>query len=114
MVATRLDLAFTWSERSGAGYRIPDALRDELAGREVAIVDDVLNAASATRATLEQLRECGARTVAVGALLTLGTAAAALAEREGLALETLATLPNTLWRPCECPMCAAGEPLSQS
>jgi orotate phosphoribosyltransferase len=112
MVAARLDLAFTWSERSDSGYRIPEALRDELAGREVAIVDDVINAASATRATLEQLRDCGARTVAVGALLTLGTAAAELAEREGIGLETLATLPNALWPPGECPMCAAGEPLS--
>jgi orotate phosphoribosyltransferase len=75
-------------------------------------VDDVINTGSATRATLEELRDCGARTVALGALLTLGTAAAALAEREGLALETLAMLPNTLWTPDECPMCAAGEPLS--
>jgi orotate phosphoribosyltransferase len=110
MVAARLDLAFTWTERAGSGYRIPDALRGELSGREVAIVDDVINAGSATRATLDQLRACGARTVAVGALLTLGTAAAELAEREGLALETLATLPNTLWPPGECPMCAAGRP----
>jgi len=110
MVATRLDLAFTWSERSAGGYSIPDALRGELAGRDVAIVDDVINAGSATRATLDQLRECGARTVALGALLTLGTAAAALAEQEGLALETLARLPNTLWTPGECPMCAAGTP----
>jgi orotate phosphoribosyltransferase len=114
MVAAGLDLAFTWSERSDSGYRIPEALRGELAGRRVAIVDDVVNAASATRATLEQLRDCAARTVAVGALLTLGTAAAELAEREGLALETLATLPNTLWDRGECPMCDAGEPLSHS
>ena len=78
----------------------------------MAIVDDVVNAASATRATLEQLRGCGARTVAVGALVTLGTAPDAFAEREGLALERLTSLPNTLWEPSECPMCAAGTPLT--
>jgi orotate phosphoribosyltransferase len=45
------------------------------------------------------------------ALLTLGTAAADFADRENLALERLAALPNTLWAPSECPMCAAGTPL---
>ena len=113
-IANRRDLAFTWSERSESGYRIPDALRDELGGKEVAILDDVVNAASATRATLEQLRECDARTVAVGTLLTLGATPEAFAEREGLALERLASLPNTLWKPSECPLCAAGQPLTHS
>jgi len=113
-IANRRDLVFTWSERSERGYRIPDALLDELGGKEVAILDDVVNAASATRATLELLRECGARTVAVGALLTLGATPEAFAEREGLALERLASVPNTLWEPSECPMCAAGEPLAHS
>jgi orotate phosphoribosyltransferase len=111
-VAAKLDLEFSWAERSAAGYRIPDPLRAGLEGKTVAIVDDVVNAASASRATLEQLRDCGARPVALGALVTLGAVPEALAEREGLALERLATLPNTLWDPSECPMCAAGEPLA--
>jgi orotate phosphoribosyltransferase len=74
--------------------------------------DDVVNAASAARATLEELQACGARTVALGSLVTLGDAPESFAEREGLALERLATLDNTLWEPGECPMCAAGEPLA--
>jgi orotate phosphoribosyltransferase len=49
--------------------------------------------------------------VAISALLTLGSAAAALADAEGIALEALANLPNTLWAPAECPLCAAGTPL---
>jgi orotate phosphoribosyltransferase len=56
-------------------------------------------------------RACGARTVAIGTLLNLGSAAAAFAEEEELALERLASLPNTLWEPSECPLCAAGVPL---
>jgi orotate phosphoribosyltransferase len=114
MVAGQLERAFAWSERSGDGYRIPHGLRTALAGKRVAIVDDVVNAASATRATLGELRECRAHPVAVGALLTLGAPAAALAEREGIALEALATLPNTLWAPDECPMCEAGVPLERA
>jgi orotate phosphoribosyltransferase len=110
-VALRQDLEFAWSERSDGGYRIPDELREGLAGKAVAIVDDVVNAASATRATLSELRACGARPVAIGALVTLGSSASELAEREGLALEALAGLPNTLWAPSDCPMCAAGVPV---
>jgi orotate phosphoribosyltransferase len=112
-VAAKLDLAFSWAERSAGGYRIPDPLQVALEGKTVAIVDDVVNAASAARATLDQLRACGARPVAVGALVTLGSAPEEFAEREGLALERLATLANTLWEPSECPMCAAGEPLAR-
>jgi orotate phosphoribosyltransferase len=112
-VAAKLDLEFSWADRFRDGYRIPDALRAQLCGKRVAIVDDVVNAASAAGATLEQLRECGARPVAIGALVTLGGTPVAFAEREGLALERLATWANTLWDPSECPMCAAGEPLEQ-
>jgi orotate phosphoribosyltransferase len=110
-VAAKLDLAFSWAERTPAGYRIPEPLRTDLDGQTVAIVDDVVNAASAAGATLEQLRECGARPVALGALVTLGSVPEAFAEREGLALERLTSLPNVLWEPADCPMCAAGEPL---
>jgi orotate phosphoribosyltransferase len=112
-VAAKLDLEFSWAERSGGRYRIPEALRAGLEGKAVAIVDDVVNAASAARATLEQLREAGARPVAIGALVTLGATPEAFAEREGLALERLATMANTLWEPAECPMCAAGDPLER-
>jgi orotate phosphoribosyltransferase len=110
-VAAKHELEFSWTERFAAGYRIPEPLRAGLEDSTVAIVDDVVNAASATRATLEELRVCGARTVALGALVTLGGTPESFAQDGGLALERLATLPNTLWEPGECPMCAAGEPL---
>jgi orotate phosphoribosyltransferase len=112
-VAAKLDLEFSWTERSESGYRIPEMLRAGLQGMAVAIVDDVVNAASAAGATLGQLRESGARPVAIGALVTLGATPEAFAQREGLALERLATMPNTLWEPAKCPMCVAGEPLER-
>ena len=62
----------------------------------MAIVDDVINAGSATRATLADLRACGARPIAVGALLVLGSGAADLTAAEGLALASVARVPNTL------------------
>ena len=93
------------------GYRIPAALRPHVRGKGVAVVDDVVNAGSAVRGVLEDLRAVGARAVAVGALLTLGDSARAIAAAEAVPLESLADLPNTLWEPSSCPLCASGAPL---
>jgi orotate phosphoribosyltransferase len=95
----------------GARYRIPGGARDRLAGRKVAVVDDVINAGSATRATIADLRAAGATVVAIGALVVLGSPAGELAAREGLPLERVASLPNRLWEPSSCPLCASGVPL---
>jgi orotate phosphoribosyltransferase len=116
-VAERLGVEASWTERVAAPssaelyaarYRIPDALRERLRGRSVAVVDDVINAGSATRATIADLRACGARPVALGALLVLGDGAAQLAGAEGVAPASVAALANAIWEPAECPLCAAG------
>jgi orotate phosphoribosyltransferase len=117
-IAAELDVELYWTEPGeraeglySVEYRVPGAVRERLRGRRVAIVDDVINAGSATRATFADLETCGATVAAIGALLVLGTAAAAFAAERGVALESVATLPNTLWEPAACPLCAAGEPL---
>jgi orotate phosphoribosyltransferase len=120
MVAEELGVIFLFAEQVArpssdglfpVGYRIPEALRVEARGKVAAVVDDVINAGSATRGALADLRLCGARPVAVGALLALGHAASAFGDDEGLALESLAHLPSTLWLPSACPLCAEGVPL---
>jgi orotate phosphoribosyltransferase len=116
-VAERLGVEASWTERVAtpadgglyaARYRVPAALRERVRDRPVAVVDDVINAGSATRATIADLRACGARPVALGALLFLGDGAAQLAGAEGLALASVAALANAIWKPADCPLCAAG------
>jgi uncharacterized protein (DUF849 family)/adenine/guanine phosphoribosyltransferase-like PRPP-binding protein len=102
-VAMHLGVDLLYAEQPG--YRIPEAVRGHAAGRTVAIVDDVVNAGSATRATHAALLAAGARPVAVAALLTLGTAVPRFAQQNGLRLESLARLPHRLWEPGECPGC---------
>jgi len=118
LVAARLGVRFGHTERDSTGdgryaatYRLPDALAPRLAGLRVAIVDDVVNAGSALRATFAALTQAGARPVVLGALLALGTTPAAVAASVGLPLETVATLENDIWEPPRCPRCANGEPL---
>jgi orotate phosphoribosyltransferase len=116
MVAAELDVRFAFAERrvgaKGVSYAIPDAFHDHLRGRTVAIVDDAINAGSATRATFAALTALGARPIAVGALLILGDTALPFFAAQKLAVESVARLANELWEPAACPLCAAGVPLS--
>lgn len=122
MVALQLGVQFTYSERFArpaedglfpVGYRVPAPLREGLRGKRVAIINDVINAGSAVRGTFADLEECGAAVVAIGALLVLGTAAPAFASTKGVPLRSVATLPNNLWTPSECPLCGSRVPLEQ-
>jgi orotate phosphoribosyltransferase len=120
MVALRLNVQFTYAERFArsvegglfpAGYRVPTPLRERLRGKRVAIVNDVINAGSAMRGTFADLQDCGAVVVDISALLVLGTAASEFASSKGVPLRSVATLPNNLWAPLECPLCDSGIPL---
>ena len=99
------------SELFRARYAVPEATRDRLHGRRMAVVDDVMNAASAVRATVNDVRSAGADVVAIGALLVLGSSAGEYADHEGFELVHVAAAANRIWEPRACPLCAAGQPL---
>jgi orotate phosphoribosyltransferase len=120
MVAGELGIPSCFSERAEAAdggrlysvsYRVPDTFHDHLRGKTVAIVDDAINAGSATRATFANLKSLGARPIVVGALLMLGNAASAFLHENNLPVERIAFLANELWEPAHCPLCACGVPL---
>ncbi len=89
-------------------YRIPPAQRQKTRGRSVAIVDDAISAGSAVRGTYADLVACGARPVALGALVVFGDAAERFAAETGLALEGIERMPLEIWPPAQCPLCKAG------
>lgn len=117
MIADELGIACFHTERiepAGAAglfsvkYRLPEAQRAAVGGKAVAIVDDAVSAGSAARGTLADLLVCEARPVALGALFIFGTAAERFAAAQGLALEGIARMSFGMWKPAECPLCAAG------
>jgi orotate phosphoribosyltransferase len=122
-IAEQLDTDFFVAERVAvspgtaqlftAHYAVADAVRGHLEGRRIAVVDDVVNAGSATRATVADMRDAGAHVVAIGALLVLGDAAERYARAQAIELTAVATLPNRLWEPDDCPMCIAGDRLER-
>ncbi|HTC40764.1 MAG TPA: hypothetical protein VK703_04300 [Candidatus Acidoferrales bacterium] len=105
---------FPNTERQGLNtveYRLPAALPSVVKGKRVAIVNDVINAGSAVSGTFTDLQSLGANVVAIGALLALGDTIRAFAADKHLPLELLKHMPNNLWAPSQCPLCAAGQPL---
>ncbi len=92
-------------------YELPNIQREKARGRSVAIVDDAISAGSAVRATYKDLIACGARPVALGALIVFGDAAARFAAETGLALEGVALMPLEMWEPDACPLCKRGIPI---
>lgn len=107
MAAPVLGARFVYSERlvderaeglHPVRYRLPRALRGEMRGRRVAIVNDVISAGSAVRGTLQDLVTHGAQVVAVAALAALGGSASELAREGGVALESLPRFPTSCGR----------------
>ena len=75
-------------------YELRNSQREQARGRSVAIVDDAISAGSAVRGTYKDLIACGARPVALGALIVFGDAAARFAAETGLALEGIERMPR--------------------
>jgi orotate phosphoribosyltransferase len=112
-VAAELGAGFVFAERiidkaGTAHYRIPESLRHLLSNKRVLLVDDAINAGSAVRATLVDLLECHANLAGLAALLTLGEAAAQIAQEERVPLFALTSLERAMWTPAACPLCRSG------
>ena len=123
MVATVMDVEFYFTEpilgpqrdaMFPVKYRLPNPMRALIAGKRVAIANDVINAGSAVRGTYEDLKLCGAKPVVVGTLAILGTLALSYFAERGVPLESLSQMPNDLWLPTECPLCASRVPLDNA
>ena len=117
LVARALGVEFCFTERVVAGpgeglfrttYRLPRAFATRVAGKRVALVDDVMSAGSALRGTHAALQADGAIPVVAGALLVLGTTGADFFGQRGMPVEAVVRDRHALWTPTDCPLCAAG------
>jgi len=119
-LALQLGIRFYFAERvqsnpqAGlfqAAYRLPNSQRNRAAAERFAVVDDVIGAGSAVRATVNELASLGAPTMVVGALLTLGSRAQGHFTRQGIPVVALGSKEIAMWEPDRCPRCQAGIPL---
>jgi orotate phosphoribosyltransferase len=115
-VARQLGVTFTYTDRvvesdNSVSYVLPRAQESLVRGRRLAIVDDAINAGSATGGTHQALVAAGARPVAIGALLIEGHAIDRFAQVHGLHVLACSRRESNLWTPESCPLCARGIPL---
>jgi orotate phosphoribosyltransferase len=96
-----------WSAR----YELPASLAALVNGRRVAVLDDVVNAGSALRATVAAVRGAGGEVVGAGALMRLSDRVVPWLDEQGLDLHALTVRDAPLWSPGDCPLCRRGVPL---
>lgn len=123
LVAHALDVEFCFTERVmpadavhseglyRARYLLPAGFAARVAGKRVAIVDDVMSAGSALRGTYSELLAHKATPVVAGALLVFGSTGAHFFTEHDVAVEAVAWEDYELWLPSECPLCALALPL---
>ena len=108
-IAHELGLGFVYAEaRPPEGYAIPAELHAAVSGRRAVVVDDVINAGSATLAGARAVESLGGRVVAAGALMVREGATLDLTRRLGAPVEALVSLSWRVWPPPDCPLCRSG------
>jgi orotate phosphoribosyltransferase len=108
LVAAELGARFVYAERIDRAYVVPRELCLGLANERCAVVDDVVNAGSATHRCMRALEGAGAGVVGVGCLAVRKGAEPALRKRLGLDVHALATIEWTNWPADACPLCDSG------
>jgi orotate phosphoribosyltransferase len=121
-VAAALGASFVYAERhaSGAvtgagpmaaGYTIPPASRATLAGKRIVVVDDVINAGSATVACAREVRDAGGQLIGAASLILRSGADGPVGDRLGVPIECLHSVRWNIWPAAGCPLCGRGVPL---
>ena len=113
-IAHELNVTFVYAEQ-GPGdatakvtYAVPPELRAVLYGARAVVVDDVINAGSATFGGARAVEACGGSVVAVGALMVRTPGVPEMCAGRGMSVEYLAGLRWNTWPASVCPLCRAG------
>lgn len=107
--ALRMGLPFGFLQRDQEGVMgIRSGFRPALAGRRVLLVEDVCTTGGSLRESIAVLEGIGATVVRAGLIVdrTGGTLDA------GVPYRALLTVSAESWAPEECPLCAAGLPMT--
>jgi orotate phosphoribosyltransferase len=109
MLADTIGSTFVYAERFGrvgnVRYAIPAGTRPLVSGKRILVVDDVINAGSATLATLEEVRSCGGTPVAIAAFMIRKAAQPDVAAKAGIPVESMIALDWNIWKAAQCPVC---------
>lgn len=107
-VARALGSQFFFTERDAASNRMTLRRGFELPpGQAVVVVEDVVTTGGSTREVVELSQAAGATVLAAASIIDRSGGQADV----GVPRIALATLKPVAWKPEECPLCAASEPV---
>jgi orotate phosphoribosyltransferase len=116
-VAHELGVTFVYAEQhpgdatAKVAYAVPPELRSALRGARTVIVDDVINAGSATFGGVRAVEAWGGMVVGVAGLMVRAPGVPEMCAGRGLQLEYLAGLQWNTWPAGGCPLCSVDVPL---
>lgn len=107
-VARALGAQFFFTERDAAANQMTLRRGFEITpGQAVVVIEDVVTTGGSTREVVELASTAGATVLAAGSIVDRSNGRADV----GAPRMALVTLNPIAWKPEECPLCAAGEPL---
>ncbi|HEV2527747.1 MAG TPA: orotate phosphoribosyltransferase [Thermomicrobiales bacterium] len=109
--ARQLGVAAAYAERASDGGSAREIRRSTTfePGSRVLIVDDIMTRGGSIRETLAALEPHPVEVVGIGVVVDRSGGSLDL----GVPLAALATVDIETWEPADCPLCAAGEPLTK-
>jgi len=119
-IAHELGVGFVYAEperessASEKRYAIPRELGAALSSGRAIVVDDVINAGSATLACVREIESWGGRVVAVAGLIVRESTAPEMRQHLRMPVEALLHLPWNTWPSADCHLCHSGLELSRS
>lgn len=109
-VGRQLEVAAAYAERKGDGAEREFRRGTTFApGARVLVVDDILTTGGSVRETLDALAAHPVEVVGIGILVDRSGGKVDF----GVPLEALATMDIATWEAADCPLCAAGQPLTK-
>lgn len=109
-VGRQLEVAAAYAERKGDGAEREFRRGTTFApGARVLVVDDILTTGGSVRETLDALVAHPVDVVGIGILVDRSGGKVDF----GVPLEALATMDIATWEAADCPLCAAGQPLTK-
>ena len=107
----RRQIFAVYAEKEGEGFVIKRGYAGLVQGKNVWVVEDILNTGGSVRKVVEAVRTIGGKVVGVGALVNRGRISAA-ALGEVPRLETLLEIDLEAWEAKDCPLCARKVPIN--
>jgi orotate phosphoribosyltransferase len=106
-VARALGTRSIFTERDAEGKMVLRRGFTVRPGERCVVIEDVITTGGSTKEVVEVLRAAGAAVVAAGSIIDRSNGQAEV----GVPRVALVAMQVTAWKPEDCPLCAAGDPV---